>query len=364
MPQAIYSAQRIYTGSQWLKDHVIITDGGLIADIVPVGEIPSEHHTVHKGYVVPAFIDAQLYGANEKLLAVFPTAETVQDIVDYSKAGGAAFCLPTVGTHSMDVIRKCIDAVREFMRSGSDAVPGIHIEGPWINAAKKGAHVESFIHSPTKQEVIELLNYGKNIIKIITLAPEVCEPQLVRMIQDAGIIVSAGHSDATYEEAMKAFSNGIHLVTHLYNAMSPLHHRAPGLVGAVLEHPGVMSSIVPDGNHVSHAAMRIAQQVMKDRLFVITDAVTETNQGYYHHHLEGDKYVANGVLSGSSLTMVKALQILVNITGIHLDEAIRMCSVNPARALGMDHEIGTISKGKKAKLLFLDNQLQVTRLVC
>ncbi len=187
---------------------------------------------------------------------------------------------------------------------------------------------------------------------MITLAPEVCSREVIELIKSYGIIISAGHSGATYEQAMQSFDEGlITTVTHLYNAMSPLQHRAPGLVGAVFNHPTIMSSIIPDGYHVDFAAIKIAKKMMGERLFVITDAVTETNEGFYPHQMAGDKYESNNILSGSALTMKKAVQNLVEFCDIALDEALRMCSLYPAQVLGLDNELGKIEVGYKADFI-------------
>lgn len=238
---------------------------------------------------------------------------------------------------------------------------GLHVEGPWINKEKRGAHDESFIHSPILSEVKQLLDYGKGIIKMITLAPEVCSKEIIDFILSNNIIISAGHSNATYAEAIKGFENGITTVTHLFNAMSPLLHREPGLAGATMDHPSAMASIIPDGHHVDYAAIRIAKKVMQERLFVITDAVTETGTGYYQHQLstKKDKYEAGGILSGSSLTMVGALKNLVNHADVELGEALRMCSLYPARVMKMDGITGIIRKGYKANFNVLNSNLNL-----
>ncbi len=141
--------------------------------------------------------------------------------------------------------------------------------------------------------------------------------------------------------------------------MSPLQHRAPGIVGAVMNHSNVLSSIVPDGYHVDFAAISIAKKVMKDRLFFITDAVTETAEGSYPHQLEGDKYVSNGILSGSALTMAKSVKNCVEKAGIELSEALRMASLYPARVVKLDKELGKIAKGYKAEFVLMDDNLEV-----
>src|SRR6185312_4562874 len=172
---------------------------------------------------------------------------------------------PTIATNSTEVFKKGIDAIREYWKRGGGGIPGLHIEGPWINKIKRGAHIESFIHSPGMNEVKELLEFGKGAIKMITLAPEVCAKEIIDLIKSYNIIVSAGHSNATYNEATDFFKD-IHLATHLFNAMSPLHHREPGLPAAIMLHPEVMVSIVADGYHVDFAMIRLAKKLMDERL--------------------------------------------------------------------------------------------------
>ena len=177
------------------------------------------------------------------------------------------------------------------------------------------------------------------------------------------IIISAGHSNATYEQSKVGFANGIIAVTHLYNAMSALQHRSPGLVGATMDDANVKASIIPDGHHVDYAAIRIAKKAMGERLFVITDAVTETTEGQYPHQLAGDKYEAANILSGSALTMTKAVQNLVNHASIELGEALRMCSLYPAQVIHSETFLGKILPGYNAELVILNKELDCVSLL-
>lgn len=360
-----HEATRIFTGEEWLMDHAILVQNGIIQNIVPNKEIPSEAIITSyiSGFLAPCFIDIQIYGAGGSLLSVDPTPASLQKTYEYCKAGGAPYYQPTVATTSYDVFYKCIDAVKEYWHQGGKGVIGLHIEGPWINKAKKGAHIEEFIHSPTAEQAKALLAYGKGVITMITLAPEVCSSEVIELIQSYGVIISAGHSNATIDEANLGFSKGIKVATHLYNAMSPLQHRAPGIVGAIMNHETVMSSIVADGYHVDFAAISIAKKVMQERLFFITDAVTETNQGYYPHQLQGDKYVSNGILSGSALTMAKCVKNSVEEAGIELSEALRMASLYPAQVMKLDKQLGKIAEGYKASFVIMNDNLEVLQTV-
>ena len=360
----IFAADRIFTGDTWLHDQAIITNSGVIHEILPVPSVYEQDSLENFPgcFIAPAYLDLQIYGADKKLFAVYPDTDALMKLRDYCNRGGAAFCLPTVATNSRKVFYKCMDAIRAYWDGGGQGILGLHIEGPWINTIKKGAHIESFIHSPSMDEIKEMLNYGKDVIKMITLAPEVCDKRIIDYILASDIIISAGHSNATYREAKNAFQYGITTATHLYNAMSPLQHREPGLVGAIFD-GNVTASIIPDGHHVDYAAIRIAKDILEDRLFVITDAVTETREGYYQHYLSGDKYESAGILSGSALDMNKAMQNLVNHVGIDLDEALRMCSLYPARVVKKAHELGKVEKGYNAKLVVLDDTLQLVKLI-
>lgn len=360
----IFKAANIFTGYETLHDYAVCVNENIIEKLLPVSEISdTDDDVMDMGDVIlaPAFIDIQLYGAHGRLLAVYPDTETVAEIVKYCKAGGAAWCLPTVATNTYETIFQCIDAVKNYWQQGGSGIIGLHVEGPWINPVKRGAHRQEWIFSPTVEQAKELLEYGKGVIKVITLAPECVSKKVIELIRSYGVIISAGHSNATYQEAIKAFDDGIKLSTHLYNAMSPLQHRAPGLVGAVFNHPHVLCSLVPDGHHVDFAAIRIAKKIMGNRLFAITDAVTETIEGYYQHHFEGDKYTSNGILSGSALTMYKCFQNLVQHCEIDKEEAMRMCSLYPAIALGMENEIGILKQGAKPLISVFDSNFQLIK---
>jgi N-acetylglucosamine-6-phosphate deacetylase len=361
---AVFLADKIFDGRNWLIAAIITKDGSVV-QVADPSIIDTKDAQKFPGFmIVPAMIDLQIYGAYGKLLAVYPEAESLFLLEKYCKAGGAAWFLPTVATNTTEVFHKCIDAVRDYWKKGGKAVLGLHLEGPWISKAKKGAHRDECIHAPGRKEVEELLAYGEGVIKMITLAPEVCSQEIIDLITSRRIIVSAGHSDADYETAMTSFDCGVRTVTHLFNAMSPLQHRAPGLTGAAFLHNNVRASIIADGYHVSYEAVRIASKMMGQRLFAITDAVTETSEGLYRHELvNGDRYECNGVLSGSALTMHQCFLNLVNRAGIEKEEALRMCSTYPAEVIKCDHLYGKIAPGYAAQFLVLDKDLNFVDLV-
>lgn len=344
------SAQKIFTGEGWLLNAELLLQSGKIVDIRLTSSTPQYE------MVVPSFIDLQIYGAFGQLLSVYPNVESLSLLYKYCMQAGTSHFLPTIATNTSQVMSAAIQAVRDYWKEGGQGCLGLHLEGPWLHPAKRGAHVETLLQVPTKSGLIDLLQEGKDVIKIITLAPEVCDRELIELINDHGVKVSAGHSNASFEEASRAFHSGVSLATHLYNAMSPLQHRAPGMVGAIFCAEQAMASIIPDGYHVDWPAIQIAKKQLGDRLFVITDAVTDTTAGPYPHQLGNDRYEAGGILSGSSLTMLKALNNLIRFCHIDLEEALRMCSLYPARALGLDQRLGKLAPGYDAHWTALSRQ--------
>jgi N-acetylglucosamine-6-phosphate deacetylase len=346
--QKTFTAKHIFTGDEWLKDHSIIVNNGWIEDIVP-STTTAEHDTI-----LPAFIDLQIYGAYGKLFSAFPTDETLSLIHQYCYNGGAYWFQPTVATNTFEIFKKAIDGVRSYWKNGGEGCIGLHIEGPWINKAKRGAHIDELVHSPSVEEVKELLEYGKGVITMITLAPEVCSKEVINVIEEYNVIISVGHSNIKYQAANEFFDRGITVVTHLYNAMSGLNHREPGLVGAAFNNKNAMASIIADGHHVDYAAIKIAHHLMKDRLFLITDAVTETSEGAYQHYLAGDKYEAGRILSGSALTMMQAVKNMIDFAGVDKADAIRMACAIPAKVVRMENKIGKLAKGYAARFVIPD----------
>ncbi|MFT3932289.1 MAG: N-acetylglucosamine-6-phosphate deacetylase [Chitinophagaceae bacterium] len=351
-----YTNARVFNGTAFINKTVLTENKSIIA-LVEKNAIPANAEILDmQGKILaPAFIDIQIYGGNGRLFSNELSAAAIQSTHDYCMAGGAAQFYITLATNSLEVFYKGIDAVRDYWKQGGKGMPGLHLEGPYINPVKKGAHIEKYIKKPTVTEVKDLLAYGKDVIKIMTLAPEQCDDAVVQLLHDAGVVVSAGHSNANYQQATAAFDNGIKTATHLFNAMSPLQHREPGLVGALFNHPSAMSSIVPDGIHVDMAALRISKKIMQERLFIITDAVTATSSGDYPHVFNGDRYnMPDGTLSGSALTMMQGVKNLVTRADISLEEALRMASLYPAQVVGLK-QYGKIENGFAESFVAFDN---------
>jgi N-acetylglucosamine-6-phosphate deacetylase len=346
-------AKQIFTGRRWIYDAELVINEGRVEAILPTTE-PAQFDML-----VPAFIDIQIYGAFGRLFSVFPDTLSIEALRRYCQAGGTSFFLPTIATNSRQVVSEAIRAVREYWQQGGLGCLGLHLEGPWLAPEKRGAHEESLLHIPDLHEVTELLEEGGDVIKLVTLAPDICDREVMALISSRGIKLSIGHSNASFEQATASFRENISLATHLFNAMSPMQHRSPGVVGAILASDKVMASIIPDGYHVDWPVIEIAKKIMGDRLFVITDAVTETDQGPYLHQFVADRYETKGTLSGSSLTMLRAFNNLIRFCKIDIDEALRMCSLYPARALGLDKQLGQLSPGGEAHFIALTQKDQL-----
>lgn len=365
MYTAIINA-RIFTGSTLESGKAILMNGGTIEGLVPQSEVPGNYNVEDlRGLnIAPSFIDLQIYGGNGKMFSHELSIEALEATYEYCLSGGCTHFMVTMATNSIDNFLKGIDTVQKYWDNGGKGVLGLHLEGPYINPVKKGAHVEGYIKKPALEEVQQLLGRQKGIVKMITIAPEVCDENVLDYLLDEGIIVSAGHTNATYKEATHAFNKGVPAATHLFNAMSPLQHREPGMVGAIYDHSKVMSSIVCDGVHVDYVAVRISKQILKERLFFITDAVTEITEGEYKHLFKGDRYaLPDGTLSGSSLTMIQCIKNAVQYAGIPLEEALRMASAYPSKLLGERYKLGKIEKGYQSSFVVFDDNLDIKKVV-
>ena len=356
-----YTNGTIYTGKEIITNASILTNDGIIEKIDRAAISPEYQIIDLQGNnIAPSFIDLQIYGGDGKMFSAELSVESLQATYNYCKRGGAAHFMITMATNTIDKFLRGFEGVRAYWENGGQGLLGLHLEGPYINPVKKGAHIASCIKRPTREEISMLLEKGTGVFKMMTIAPEMCSEEIVDLLLQGGIIVSAGHSNATFEEAQAAFNKGVPAATHLFNAMSSFLHRAPGMAGAIFDHPSVMSSVVTDGVHVDFAAVRISKQIMKDRLFFITDAVAEILTGEYQHIYKGDRYtLPDGTLSGSSLTMMQSVVNGVNKVGIELDEALRMASTYPARLLGNSCILGRIEPGFNASFVVFDNELNV-----
>lgn len=356
----------IYTGNKKETGKAILVNNNVIEGVVDENEIGEAYVVKDLGglNIAPAFIDLQIYGGDGWLFSAELNTGAIDATYRYCLGGGCTQFMLTMATNTIENFLKGIELVKQYWQQGGKGVLGLHMEGPYLNPAKKGAHVLEYIKKPTIDEVAMLLEKGKGVLKMMTIAPEVCDEEIIRLLINNDIIVSAGHSNATYAEATKGFALGIPAATHLFNAMSPFQSREPGLVGAVYNNDSVKSSIVPDGIHVDFVSLRISKKIMGNRLFFITDAVAETAKGEYQHVFKGDRYtLPNGTLSGSALTMMQAVKNAVQHAGIPLEEALRMASAYPAQLLKTNVPLGKIEAGYAAEFVVFNDALEVKEVV-
>lgn len=355
----------IYSGKEILSGIAILIDEGKIRGFVYDTDLPDEYdiHDLKGNKIAPAFIDLQIYGGNGYLFSSDPSAEAINATQEYCFQGGATKFLMTIATNSKEIVSKGISAAKKYLHEGGKGLIGLHLEGPWICPEKKGAHLLEFIHQPTMEEVKKLVEEAEGVVKMITLAPEMVDDSVMDYLHANKIIISAGHSNASYVQATRGFAK-IKTATHLFNAMSAFQSREPGMVGAIYDHPSVCASIVADGIHVDFAAIRISKKILDERLFLITDAVAENRSSPYPHVFKNDRYILpDGTLSGSTLTMMKAVCNCVQHCGIDLSEALRMASLYPAKILGIENEFGLIERNQNASFVVFDKDMDLVEVI-
>jgi N-acetylglucosamine-6-phosphate deacetylase len=366
MSSTAFIVREIFTGSEIQTGKAVLVKEGRVEGITAASAIPAGYRRQElPGYLLaPAFVDLQIYGGNGKLFSAEMTTEALEAVYEYCLQGGCTQFQITLATNSIEKFIRGLEVAREYRNGGGKGLLGVHLEGPYINPAKKGAHLERFIKQPSLEEINLLLQKGKEVFRMMTLAPERCDRACIELLLRNGIVVSAGHSNATYEEAIDGFYQGIPAATHLFNAMSPLQGRQPGMVGAIYDNNDVRCSVVCDGIHVSFPSVRISKKLLQDRLFFITDAVAEVAYGEYVHVLQGDRYtLPDGTLSGSALTMLQAVRNGVEKAGIPLPEALRMASLYPAAVMGLQDQWGCIQPGSRADFVLLDEELRLLQVI-
>jgi N-acetylglucosamine-6-phosphate deacetylase len=360
-----FTNARIFDGATFVTNKVLLTTKDKIigwSDLDTVGE-DFEIIDLEGLMLVPGFIDIQIYGGNGKLFNNETSADTIAATYESQRKTGTTGFLMTLSTSPFEEIMKAIEEADYCINNHYPGFLGLHLEGPFFNPVKKGAHVAAYIRKPTLEELKQIVEKGAKSVKYMTIAPEMFDEETLDYLLQSHIVVSAGHSNATYQEAMQAFGRGIGRVTHLFNAMSPLQSREPGLVGATYD-SSVLASIIADGIHCDFASLRISKKIMGERLLLITDAVTESLTGDYKFRFAQDRYVdEQGILSGSALTMNQAIKNCVEKVGIPLEEALRMASLYPARALQAESFLGAIKVGYQADMAILDDSLNVKGVV-
>jgi N-acetylglucosamine-6-phosphate deacetylase len=318
-------------------------------------------------WLLPGFIDSQVNGGGGVLFNDAPSIDAIRQIGLAHRHFGTTGFLPTLISADLDVVARAIAAVRGAMQAGVPGVLGIHIEGPFLNVERKGVHDPAKLRELDTSAVGLLTSLGAGRT-VVTLAPEMTTPEIIRQLANAGVIVSAGHTNATYAEVVEALHHGLSGFTHLFNAMSQLTGREPGVVGAALEDQSSWCGIIVDGEHIAPAVLRLALRCKpSSRFMLVTDAMPSVGTDARSFALQGRTITVSGNvcvdedgrLAGSNIDMASCVRNAVSLLGVSLPEAVRMASLYPAQFLGLSQELGRIEPGYRASLALADENLAI-----
>ncbi|WP_105896482.1 N-acetylglucosamine-6-phosphate deacetylase [Haemophilus influenzae] len=360
----------IYTKYEILRDYAVVIDGETIEAVIPQTELEKDIKTIdlQGNNLTAGFIDLQLNGCGGVMFNDQTSVETLEIMQETNLKSGCTSFLPTFITAPDENIKSAVKIMREYLNKHKNQALGLHIEGPYLSIEKKGVHRPEYIREITP-EMKDFLCENGDVITKMTIAAENPTINYTPDFVKAGIIVSVGHSNATYEVAKAAFHNGATFATHLHNAMSPISSgRAMGVVGAVLD-SDIYTGIIVDGIHVNYGNVRIDKKIKGDKLCIVTDSIAAagappelesfTFVGKTIYIKDGRCYDANGTIAGASITMIESIKNAVEYVEIPLAEAIRMSNLYPARAIGVDDRLGSVEKGKIANLAVFTPDYQV-----
>lgn len=356
----------IFDGESVHEHKAVLIEGEHIVAVVDPEQVPADigaSYDLEGGTLIPGFIDLQVNGGGGVLFTAAPTVDSLRTIGAAHRQYGTTGFLPTLITTRFDVMREAVSAVAEAIAIGTPGVLGLHLEGPFLSPERKGVHdAGKFCQlDQTGLDILTSLQVGSTVV---TLAPELTSPQMISRLVEEGVIVCGGHSGATYAQTRDALAQGLSGFTHLYNAMTPLQSREPGMVGAALADDDSWFGIIADGHHIHPAAFSVAVAAKKrGGALLVTDAMPTVGSPDTSFILDGKTIVASegrvtnaeGTLAGSDLNMLLAVNNAAEFARLDWFEAVRMASLYPARALGLERELGAIRPGFRASLLALDS---------
>ena len=359
----------VLTDDGFRPDLAVLVEDGKVVALLPESGLPAgvTRRDLGGGHLLPGYIDVQVNGGGGVLFNNAPTVEALRSIVAGHRKFGSTGLMPTLISDDVETMRLAVAAVRQAIAEGVPGVLGIHLEGPYIAPERKGTHNADKFRVPDAAE-IEMATSLDNGVTLVTLAPEQVPADTIRAMVARGAKVAAGHTAASYEQARVGLDAGISGFTHLYNAMTPLQGRDPGVVGAALEDPHSWCGVIVDGVHVHPASLRVALAAKpRGKILLVTDAMPMVGADAPSFELYGETITAidgvvrnaAGSLAGSALDMASAVRNTVQMLGLPLEEAARMASTYPAQFLGIDDYRGRIAPGCAADLVLLDDALQV-----
>lgn len=373
MSRKAFAGARIFDGAEWHDDALLVVADGRVEGLAAADSpIDAERISVPGAAIVPGFLDLQVNGGGGHLLNETPTLEGLVGICAAFFQFGTTACLPTLITDTTDQTDRVIAAARQALSASVPGFLGLHLEGPHLSVARKGAHDPALIRPMSEADLtrlVEAANFLPNLV--ITVAAETVPPEQIARLCAAGITVSIGHSDAGYTQVAAAVSAGASMVTHLFNAQSQIGNREPGVVGAALDLAPVSAGIIADGIHVHPISMDVALRAKQGagRIFLVTDAMSITGTDWSEFELtgrtvfrkDGALRLADGTLAGADLTMINAVRFVHSVLQRPLEEALRMASLYPAEALGIASDYGHLQRGARADFVVLDAELNVAQ---
>ncbi len=369
MKQVFFGA-RIFDGERFHNDSALVIDGAFVSGIMPYTERPTDavqHDCGGDGFISPGFIDAQVNGGGGVLFNDTPTVEAIDKIEKAHRAFGTTSLLLTVITDEPKILDAALAAAKAARTSVKSSL-GLHVEGPFIDKERAGAHRADFIRTMTEKDAAHLIAH-KSGVMMVTLSPKAASPALIEKLARTGIIVSLGHTDLTDTEAYAAFDKGASAVTHLYNAMGVMGHRMPGLVGAALSDPRIIAGLIADGHHVAPTAIKVAIAAKGvEGIALVSDAMPPSAGGPDRFTLQGRKvtrtgsraaFDETGALAGSATTMLESVRFLVESCDVELADALTMATLTPARMLGIDTHLGRLQTGYRADFIYVKDDFGI-----
>jgi N-acetylglucosamine-6-phosphate deacetylase len=366
------AAPRLFDGETWHGNAALVIRDGIVEGIVAPGHVPGDAAVVELagGLIVPGFVDLQVNGGGGVMLNDRQDVETIRTICQAHAPFGTTALLPTLITDTPETTAQAVEAGARAAGEGVAGFLGLHLEGPHLSRSRKGAHDPALIRPMTDEDQDRLVAARRRLPTLLTtVAPESVDTARVSALSAAGIVVSLGHSDATFATANVYARAGASMATHLFNAMSQIGNREAGLAGAAIDNGGLWAGLIADGIHVDAATIRIALRAKNGpaRIFLVTDAMatigtkmTEfTLNGRTILRRDGRLTLADGTLAGADLDMISAVRFMHREVGLDLAEALNMAALYPAQAMGLDRSHGRLAKGARADLVHLSDALDV-----
>lgn len=367
-----FSGVRIFDGHGWHDGKALFVRNDSVDGIVEADRLTGncEHIRLDGGFLAPGFVDLQVNGGGGVLLNDQPDVEGIRTICDVHAQFGTVALLATLITDTPEITEKTIAAGRAAAAAKVPGFLGLHLEGPHLSLARKGAHDPALIRPMEEDDLLRLKAAvtGMPVLQT-TVAPETVTPQQIAALAGVGIIVSIGHSDASFEMANAAIAAGARQTTHLFNAMSQLGNRQPGMVGTALESESLYAGLIADGIHVDRHTLAIALRAKRGpgRIFLVTDAMATigtdmaefTLNGRTIRRANGRLTLEDGTLAGADLDMISAVRFIHREIGLDLEEALRMASLYPAEAVGQEHRLGHLRPGAAASFVHLSDDLAI-----